>query len=210
MKNIVVATIIMGILVGSVGSVLGQTTEQKDNITDLKAQLAALQTKLKAEESKADTPVSRFAGMGQEIGVALREVVTTIDGTLEVSTERIDQFSETKVGKFAMIVIGWRMLGKDFYDRGYTLVGDLWLNILGLIMLAITIHAFYNGMQLFLTGGMVVTKKEGPWYNRVKTIEKSVPLHKSDISSDAYVSWVLIYLAIVGMLVGCTIACFVN
>ncbi len=60
-------------------------------------------------ESDIEAKVKKFgwaAGLGKEIGEGVNE-------SLKAITERTAEFAETKVGKFTMFMVAWKILGTD-------------------------------------------------------------------------------------------------
>lgn len=83
----------------------GQSAEL---ITISKDQLTSEQLKkLEVENQLAEIEkYSQWAGVGAEVGTAIKEGLSAVVDVAE-------QFSETKVGQFTMIMIAWKIVGKD-------------------------------------------------------------------------------------------------
>lgn len=52
------------------------------------------------------TPVSKWVGIGREVGIATKEGLNAVVDTAE-------RFGSTKVGTFVMVMIAWRIMAKD-------------------------------------------------------------------------------------------------
>jgi len=63
-------------------------------------QLAQIQLKNKLEIA------GKFAGMGHEVGVA-------VDEGLSAVTKHAEEISQTNVGRFVMVLIAWKVMGRD-------------------------------------------------------------------------------------------------
>ena len=87
--------------------------EQTQSPTELKAQIAAMQSKLNDQQAKDGEFISKFAGFGKELGTAFNGFVQAMDGGLKVTTDRVNEFAKTDVGKFAMFSIGWKIFASD-------------------------------------------------------------------------------------------------
>jgi hypothetical protein len=87
-----------------------QTEEQKITVktSDLTAdQLAKIMLEQKnAELQKKIETYGKWVGVGGEVGTAIKEGLNAV---VDVS----DKFSKTDVGKFTMIMIAWKVIGKD-------------------------------------------------------------------------------------------------
>ena len=121
--------------------------------------------------SNVSNTVTQTAGWGKEIGTMLREAgvafVETTDGTLNVTTEHLYKFADSKVGKYAMIFIGWKLFGKDGMDVLERLVGYL----VGSLMIIFLTKGLWALVRRYTVGSLVVTKKEGWWIFSKKTLE---------------------------------------
>lgn len=89
-----------------------QTTTTDEKISVNKSELTAEQLeKIKNQKELEQYDVliqkyGKFAGMGKEIGVSVRE---SLNAVVDVS----DKFSKTDVGKFTMIMVAWKLMGTD-------------------------------------------------------------------------------------------------
>lgn len=98
-------------------------------------QMAKYQSDLKvAELEKKLQTYGNWVGVGSEIGIAVREGLSAV---VEVS----DQFGKTEVGKFTMIMIAWKVMGKDVIKI-----------FIGLVFLFATLLISYKSMRKTLFG----------------------------------------------------------
>jgi len=58
---------------------------------------------------------SKIAGVGKEVGIAVREGLTAV-------VDIADKFGGTDVGKFTMVMIAWKIVGKDVFRIAIGLV----------------------------------------------------------------------------------------
>ena len=83
-------------------------TAPTETVTINKSDLTPAQiAKITAEEQMAKIETyGKWVGVGNEIGVAIKEGLTAV---VDVS----ERFSNTKVGEFTMYLIAWKVIGKD-------------------------------------------------------------------------------------------------
>jgi hypothetical protein len=152
---------IIGLLSVAVISAYGQ----EKSIDELKVEQATLQAKIQLqEEKKGVTPFTKWSGFGKELGEAFNGFVSAVDGGLKVTTERVNEFAKTDVGRFAMVCIAWKIFGQDAWrliDIG-----------IGLLLLLAFFYVLYQAIRTFWWGREQVVKRDGPWYNRVVTKER--------------------------------------
>lgn len=158
MKNIIILCVFIASLLVNPCAFAQESTK---NTADLKAEIAALQVRLQTAETKENTPIAKFSGIGTEMGIAFKGFIEAIDGGMASTTSRVNEFAQTDVGKFAMIGIGWKIFAKDFFD--------IFIGILLLLMFFVLLKWY---LVAFFFGRMLVTKVEGPWYNRKITKER--------------------------------------
>ena len=94
---------------------------------------------------------SEWAGMGQEIGVAVKE------GLSALSTEVVN-IADTDVGRFTMIIIAWKVIGSD---AKVIIFGPILLILITLIFFYLR-WKWYGIKRIKLSGA----KAEGPIWNR--------------------------------------------
>jgi hypothetical protein len=137
-------------------------------ITEQKAQLAVAEKKI---EQFGD-----WVGVGGEVGKAIEEGLSAVVNVA-------DEFSGTDVGKFTMILVAWKVMGKD--------VVKILLGIIFFIVMAFLITRIYrNSVQ---TRRKLIQKTpQGFWKRSIKKYE----LVKSDLDGEEKL-WLSIVLAAV-------------
>jgi len=125
--------------------------------------------------------VGRFAGLGREIGTALKESVQALDEGITVTEEHVYKFAGTGVGKITIGILAWKIAGKDILGVivGFALLGGLVIWVC-------------QWIRFFFVGKMIVDKKtvKGFWstektYARVKASDSMSP--------EAYTFWCLVF-----------------
>lgn len=111
--------------------------------------------------------VSKYAGLGKEIGQIMREAVQSFDQGMTVTEEHIYKFLNTTTGKLTMAIIVWKVMGHDIVSMA---VGTI-------LLIAFVIWA-YKWFRLFFYGKTVMASSTGPWYNRIKTYKRLDPLYQ--------------------------------
>lgn len=110
-KIIILIGLIIGFIITSCSPACGQTTIAKKitvNESDLTADQLA---KVKAEQeleilNEKIEHYGKWIGVGNEVGTAMRE------GLLAVKDVAVE-FADEDVGKYTMILIAWKVMGKD-------------------------------------------------------------------------------------------------
>jgi hypothetical protein len=66
------------------------------------------QEQLKSMQNQDMSPenVSKWAGVGKEVG-------TAVNGALSAVTDQASKFGETKIGKITIFLVVWKVIGKD-------------------------------------------------------------------------------------------------
>ena len=130
MKTLFVLLIMSLFVLQGFAQTTGTTTKPEQivvNVDDLTTdQLAKIKTQneLKSMAEKVET-YGKWVGVGNEVGVAIREGLMAV---VDVS----ERFGETKVGEFTMMLIAWKIMGRELVAV-----------ILGiLILIAVTILLF--------------------------------------------------------------------
>jgi len=80
------------------------TVKTSDLTIDQLAKIKA-QAEVETMQKKLET-YGKWVGVGGEIGNAVKESLTAV---VDVS----DKFGKTDVGKFTMVMVGWKIIGKD-------------------------------------------------------------------------------------------------
>lgn len=83
-----------------------QTNPQEELVTVPKSMLTPNQIQ-QAEMQSRLGKISEYAGLGQEIGIAVNEGLGAL-------TDQATSFSETDLGLYVMFLIGWKVVGTDF------------------------------------------------------------------------------------------------
>jgi len=122
---------------------------QEKSASDMQAEIAALQVKLVDAQAKEGKFTSQFAGFGKELGVAFNGFVEAMDGGMKVTTERVNDFAKTDVGKFAMVGIGWKIFATDILG----MVKSTVRTVLGLVFLGIFCFVLKRASKCFSGGG---------------------------------------------------------
>ncbi len=118
MRKYVLFLALFGCFVLSGITATAEETQQKNDTADetivvkkkdLPPNLVAdLETKNQIESTqKKIESYGKWVGVGKEVGVAVNE-------SLSALTTQADTFSKTGVGKFAMFLVAWKVLGRDF------------------------------------------------------------------------------------------------
>ena len=138
-------------------SAQNQQPIQKDIKSMSVEELITYQNDLKNQEiqKKVETYGS-WVGVGKEVGVAVKEGLLAV---VEVS----DKFGKTDVGKFTMLMVAWKVIGKDIIR---ILLGIAFI----ILMTVITFRVYRN---LFMTKRYLI-KSEG-WFKHkeYKVVEPS-------------------------------------
>lgn len=171
-------TVIVAVLM-TVGT-LAMAQQPEKSPSDLKAEIAALQSKLSDQQAQQGTIAGKFAGFGEELGVAFNGFVTAMDGGMKVTTVRVNELAQTDVGRFAMVAIGWKIFAEDILSVGRSVFNKT----AGLILLGVFCWLLKRTIEITCWGKMIVMKKEGPWYDRKVTKERSTPLLKVTGTND--------------------------
>ena len=88
-------------------------------------------------EHKSDPSVSKWVGIGKEIGIATKEGLNSV---VDVS----DKFSKTNVGMFVMLMVAWRIVGHDLLR----VVLGLPIMIFGVVLWAWSYRRFFLGRRV--------------------------------------------------------------
>lgn len=194
-----VMLVIMTVLI-SLSQIWAQ--EQGKTTTELKAEIAALQSKLADQNANEKQFTSQFIGFGKELGTTMNSFVEAMDGGMKVTTERVNEFAKTDVGRYAIVAIGWKIFATDIISLGQSAFNKT----VGFILLLTFCWLLKRTIEIMCWGRMIVTKKEGPWYARNVTKERSTPIIKSDgLDSDVVTTFEVI--SVIAMVVLFIAAC---
>ncbi len=200
MKRVLIAVLAFFIMLPTVWA-----QEKEKTTTELKAEIASLQSRLNDQQEKDEQFVSKFAGFGKELGATMNSFVEAMDGGMKVTTTRVNEFAKTDVGRFAMAAIAWKIFADDFIALGQSAFNKT----AGFVFLFTFCWLLKRTIDVVCWGRMVVTKKEGPWYARKVTKERTVPLIKDGTCNDitwmfAVVSGIALIVLFVAAAVGLT------
>jgi len=98
-------------------------------------------------EKKLDT-YGKWVGVGGEIGTAVKE-------GLEAVVDVADKFGNTDVGKFTMVMIAWKVIGRDAVRI-----------VLGLLFIAMFVWLLIYSFRKTCIERRVVTKRTNPGFLR--------------------------------------------
>ena len=101
-KVILFAVMIMVII--NVSTVFAQTQTSEKIIVDTKDLPPGVVEQLKTKQQIER--LGKFAGVGKEIGEA-------VNSSLEAITDNADKFAKTRVGVFTMVLVAYKIIGKD-------------------------------------------------------------------------------------------------
>ena len=170
--------------------------EKERSTTELKAEIAALQSKLNDQQNKDAQFTSQFAGFGKELGTTMNSFVEAMDGGMKVTTTRVNEFAKTDVGRFAMVAIAWKIFATDIVSIGQSAFNKT----AGFIFLIVFCWLLKRTIEIMCWGRMIVTKKEGPWWAKNVTKERTTPIIKDD-KVDSEVTWTFLIISVIAMVV---------
>lgn len=98
----------------------GYAQQQTEMVTVPKSSLTAEQTaELQARQLNQKVEmVSKYAGIGKEIGEG-------VNGALSAVNKNVAEFADTKVGKFTMFMVAWKILGTSVIQ--FLIGAPLWI-----------------------------------------------------------------------------------
>ena len=153
MKKIFVLSFIIALIAVAFCSVSAQTTgTQVGDPTSYMtpAQLAKYENDIKtAELEKKLETYGEWVGVGGEVGIAVREGLNAV-------VDVADKFGGTDVGKFTMILVAWKVVGKDLVR--------IILGILFIIAISILIFRVYK--NTFMVKRVMVERTPNGWFQR--------------------------------------------
>jgi hypothetical protein len=156
-------------------TVSAQTTYPSEKITVNTSDLTIDQlAKIKAEQEietlqkKLDT-YGNWVGVGGEIGTAVKEGLTAV-------VDVADKFGKTDVGKFTLVMVAWKVMGKDIVR---IFLGLIFITTLTIFMFRIyrktftayRIETSSNGLRFWLPKTYsVITPERWEGYEAVKIL----------------------------------------
>jgi hypothetical protein len=125
-------------------------------------QLAKYQADIRIAELEKKLEVyGKWVGVGGEIGTAIEEGLSAVVGVA-------DEFGRTEVGKFTMVMIAWKVVGKDVVRI-----------VLGLIFISLFTWLLIYSFKRTCIDRRVLIKRENPGfmkYPKVKEYQLIEPL----------------------------------
>lgn len=182
------------VLLLSLCSIWAQGKEK--TTTEMKAEIAALQSRLNDQQQKDNQFASKFAGFGKELGTTMNSFVEAMDGGMKVTTARVNEFAKTDVGRFAIVAIAWKIFAEDIISMSRSIFNKT----AGFVLLIISCWLLKRTIEIMCWGRMIVMKKEGPWWARRVTKERTVPIIK-DENVDNDLKWSFISISVIAMIV---------
>lgn len=170
--------------------------EREKTATEMKAEIAALQSKLNDQQQNDEKFSSKFAGFGKELGTTMNSFVEAMDGGMKVTTSRVNEFAKTDVGRFAMVAIAWKIFATDIISIGQSAFNKT----AGFIFLIVFCWLLKRTIEIMCWGRMIVVKKEGPWYARNVTKERTVPIIKDD-KADGEITVTFLVISVAALIV---------
>jgi len=143
-------------------------------------QLSKYQSDLKvAELEKKLQTYGNWVGVGGEIGIAVKEGLSAV---VDVS----EQFSKTDVGKFTMIMIAWKVMGKDVVKI-----------FIGLFFLITSLLITYKSLRKIILGFNRKVKGNGLQFWKPKEYEWIKGSFREDFSEEGYGLMWFLHIALV-------------
>jgi len=156
MKKII-GLIIMMLLIGINVQAQTQPTKQVGDPTTYMTseQLAKYYSDIKiAELEKKLETYGNWVGVGGEVGTAIKEGLTAV-------VEVADKFGNTDVGKFTMVMIAWKVIGKDLVRI-----------VLGLIFIAVFTWLLIYSFKRTCVERRVLVKNTNPGFLRYPKVKE--------------------------------------
>lgn len=168
-------------------SVQAQTTNTKkvgDPTSYMTAeQLAKYNSDMKnAELEKKLETYGKWVGVGNEVGIAVREGLMAV---VDVS----DQFGKTDVGKFTLIMVAWKVMGKDVVRI-----------LLGIAFIFIVTFMFFRVYRNMFVSKRIKVEDNG-WFK-----SKKYEIVSPDLSWDGVVFVRILFLVLYAGAFGITFA----
>lgn len=134
--------------------------------------------RMKTDNPTIPEQVGHYAGVGKEIGSALKEAVQALDQGITVTEEHVYKFVNTTAGKVTMGMIVWKVAGKSILSA-----------FIGLTLLGMLVPWVWLWVRFFILGKMVLDKRvvKSWWCADEKTYVR-VNASK-DLSSESYGFW---------------------
>ena len=181
MKRLIILLSVISLVVSYCLSANSQSTKPSPEQYLTAEQLAKYQSDLKiAELEKKLQTYGKWVGVGGEIGIAVKEGLSAV---VDVS----EQFSNTNVGRFTMIMIAWKVLGKDLIRI-----------ILGLLFISMITPILYNSLKKTCIGFNRKIKGKGIRFWEAAEYEWVEATFKSNDDVNIGLVWFFYMVLIVG------------
>jgi hypothetical protein len=180
MKKLLFIMIIMvTLLLPNVVSAFVNTNNDDGAVSVPKSMLTEQQkSELAKQEAYSNLQTAAgYVGLGKEIGEA-------VDSSLSSLTSRAEEFANTKVGIFTMIMVAYKVCGNDVIQL---LIGLP----LFIVLMTIVIISFFKKC----ISHRVVTHRSGPWWKR----EKEYQIVGNDRAEFAEWAHLFVGVIIIGM-----------
>ena len=147
----------------------------EDQLTEQQKQALKLQ--------QADTVIEKahgWVGIGKEMGQAFDQALASL-------SDRSNQFAGTKVGKFTMFLVAWKVMGEQAGQVLNALVHIL----CGLLELVLIVPIFLWSYRRTCMDHMICTGKEGFWLWGKKTYQLvEAGARKDDVPAIQIAHWI--------------------
>ena len=144
--------------------------------------------RMKQDTPTAQESINHFAGLGKEIGTALKDAVQALDQTITVTEDHVYKFASTPTGKVTLGILAWKIAGKDLLGVA-----------VGAIFLLSLIPWLYFWLRYFFIGKMLLDKKTIKpnttgiiWWNTERTYTRVKA--SDEMSSEVYVFWCFVFV----------------
>lgn len=195
MKKTKFVLLLLFVLVGTLCAQNTEPVQPEVMSSERKAEIEALEAKLIELTRLEESFPHKVTGFGKELGTALNGFVEALDGGMQVTTSRVNEFAQTDVGKYAMIAIAWKIFAEDIMSIG----SSFFNKTVGFIFLFVFCWLLKQTTETICWGKMIVVKKEGPWFARKVIKERAEAIMKSEEGDeDAKINFYIIsYLAMI-------------
>lgn len=160
-KILILVSLIVVFLAGYCTSASAQTSKVGDPTTYMTSdQLAKYYSDIKVAdlEKKLET-YGNWVGVGGEIGNAIEEGLTAV-------VDVADKFTGTDVGKFTMILVAWKVIGKDLVR---IIIGFVFLILITFLFFRVYRNTYVPKSKL------IERTPQGFWKRDIKKYEIIVP-----------------------------------
>lgn len=157
----------------------------------------------KSVAAKANEWAELGTNLGTSMGSAAKAILhETKDATFgkDVSVvDGIDKFSKTDAGRFTMLAVGWKIMGKDALELAHGLTRT----IFGIFLELVWIGFFIWFLAKFCRTYSVPLTSTGPFYNRVKTYKVVDDYSTDEKMGSMFIGTVVFF--VISALIVCTL-----